>query len=112
MTDFTKWERIQDSELGETHLNSSGLVQILAADFDKTLNDINAALFPVDTYFQSIYLASAAGDTAQIEIEEVVNGTLTVETYTMRVGSYLSVLGNQILSAGTDATAVIVVGVR
>lgn len=117
-TDFTQWTYVKnppccgdDVFTGGTQINTPILQKITSANFDDTLNTIDGAVYPVDTYFQSINLVTAGTDTALIIIEEVIDNAFVSRTVTMRVGNFLSVKGNRILT-GTDATVVLNVGVK
>lgn len=84
---------------------------IEAAQFDLYLNQINPALYNSEEAFTSIQLVDAATDFITIVYESVGKDGSFTHTIKLRVGGFTPCRGLRILSAGTDPTAVILVGV-
>ncbi len=90
-------------------LNTPLSLTLTSANFDDYMNVVNA-VFDLEQPFQWIQLIEAAEDNAIINVQKLVNGVETSFIEKYRVGTFIPCLGNKILIASTDATAVIKVG--
>ena len=82
---------------------------IVAADFDKYLDEINSTFFDSQEVFTYITLVDAGTNTATVVVELVNRDGVANQTLTMRIGETNFCRGKRIMT-GTDATAVLNVG--